>query len=199
MNKLLNYIKVTLAGGVFFFIPVVVLSILIAKAIQVLWRIVEPIAPYLPFSEYIGAGIETILTIILLLFFCFLGGLLMRTAFAKKIIQLLEENVLMHIPAYSYLKVISTDQFGEGDKNTWKPASVFIDDNEVICFVIDESENYCSIFLPSAPSPSSGSVCVREKSMVRYLPLTVKETIMMIRHFGKGAAAIMEKAKPVTA
>ena len=79
----------------------------------------------------------------------------------------------------------------------WKPASVFIDDNEVICFVIDESENYCTVYMPSAPSPSSGAVGARERSKVTYLPLTVNETFLMIRQFGKGAASQIEKLKPV--
>ena len=75
----------------------------------------------------------------------------------------------------------------------WKPAAVFIDDNEVICFVIDESEHYCTIYLPSAPAPSSGTVCVREKDKVKYLDIDMAKAMILIKQFGRGAAQEIEK------
>jgi hypothetical protein len=53
--------------------------------------------------------------------------------------------ILMSVPVLLICSVRKTEN--------WKPASIFVDDNEVLCFVIDETEDYCSIFLPSSPSP----------------------------------------------
>jgi hypothetical protein len=95
----------------------------------------------------------------------------MRTKVAKKAVQWLEDRVLVFVPGYSYIRARSTDWFGKEKTENWKPATIFVDDNEVICFVIDETEDYCSIFLPAAPTPSSGSICVREKKNVTFLPI----------------------------
>jgi hypothetical protein len=70
-----------------------------------------------------------------------------------------------------------------------------VDDNEVICFVIDETEDYCSIFLPSSPISIIRSICVREKTKVTYLPIKCAEAVSMIRQLGKGASSSIEKVK----
>ena len=197
MHKLMLFIKTTIAGGIFFLIPVVVLVFVGAKAFSILQSISKPIAAKLPFTNIAGVADDTIITVVLLLLICFLSGIFMRTKLAKRIVKWLDDRVLVYIPGYSYIQALSTDWFSKERTANWKPASIFVDDNEVICFVVDETEDYCSIFLPSAPSPSSGSICVRKKKDVTFLPITMSAAIMMIRQLGKGASAPIQKIKPV--
>jgi uncharacterized membrane protein len=192
MNKLLGFIRITLAGGILFLIPLVVMGIVIGKVFGFLKRFSTPIAKRLPYADIAGAAIATLITIVFLLILCFAAGIFMRTKYARKMIQWLENYVLVYIPGYSYIQALSTNRLSKEGTINWKPASILVDDNEVICFVIDETENYCSIFLPSAPSPSTGSICVREKKLVKFLPISMPEAIIMIRQFGKGAASKFE-------
>ena len=194
-GKLANFIKITIAGGIVFLIPVGVIIFILAKTVNFLYDLSRPITARLPFRNVAGVGVNTLMSIILLLLICFLAGIFMRTKLAKKIIQWLEDRVLVYVPGYSYIRARSTDWFSDEKTHTWKPATIFVDDNEVICFVIDESEDYCSIFLPSAPVPSSGSICVREKKNVTFLTTSVSETVAMIRQFGRGASSSIEKVK----
>ncbi len=168
-----------------------------AKTISFLYNLSKPITARLPFENVGGVGVNTLMSIILLLLICFLAGIFMRTKLAKKVIQWLEDRVLVYIPGYSYLRARSTDLFSQEKTDNWKPASIFVDDNEVICFVIDETQDYCSIFLPSAPSPSSGSIVVREKTKVTFLPINMSEAVSMIKQFGKGASEPIQKIIPV--
>jgi uncharacterized membrane protein len=135
------------------------------------------------------------LSVLLLLLICFIAGLFIKSKSAQKVKSRLEDNFLVYIPGYIYLRTVSSQLLTKESTQTWKPATILVDDNEVICFVIDETENYCSLFLPSAPTPSSGSVCVREKSIVKFLPITTAETVLLIKQFGKGGAAVFEKMK----
>jgi uncharacterized membrane protein len=192
-GKLGNFMRITIAGGILFLIPVGVIVFILAKTVNFLYDLSRPITALLPFRNVAGVGVNTLMSIILLLLICFLAGIFMRTKFAKKIIQWLEDRVLVFVPGYSYIRARSTDWFSNEKTNTWKPATIFVDDNEVICFVIDETSDYCSIFLPAAPVPSSGSICVREKKNVTFLPINVAEAVSMIRQFGKGASSSMEK------
>jgi uncharacterized membrane protein len=194
-NRLANFIRVTIAGGMLFLIPVVAIVFIMAKAINFLYIISKPITAKLPFKNVAGVGVNTLMSIILLLLICFLAGIFMKTKVAKKIVQWLEDRVLVYVPGYSYIRARSTEWFSDEKTHNWKPASIFVDDNEVICFVIDETGDYCSIFLPSAPTPSSGSICVRQKKNVTFLPVTVSEAVSMIRQFGKGASVSLEKVK----
>lgn len=195
MKQLLRFIKITIAGGILFLIPTVVVLVVITKAMRGLRTVAAPLAEKFPISKVAGIGLITVISFVLLMIVCFLAGIFTRTNFAKKLKKILEEQVLIYVPGYSYLQAMSAELFSKENKSNWRPASIFVDDNEVICFVIDESEHYCSIFLPSAPSPSSGSVCVREKSIVRYLPMSMPEAVTMIRQFGKGAASVLEKIR----
>src|SRR4030095_3824458 len=194
-GKIANFFRITIAGGILFLIPVGVIIFIMAKTISFLYDVSRPITARLPFRNVAGVGVNTLMSIILLLLICFLAGIFMRTKFAKKIIQWLEDRVLVFVPGYSYIRARSTDWFSNEKTNTWKPATIFVDDNEVICFVIDETGDYCSIFLPAAPVPSSGSICVREKKNVTFLPINVAEAVSMIRQFGKGASLSVEKVK----
>ena len=194
-TKLTNFLRITIAGGVLFLIPVCAIIFIMAKTVNFLYVLSRPITAKLPFKNVAGVGVNTLMSIILLLLACFLAGIFMRTRLAKKIVQWLEDRVLVYIPGYSYIRARSTDWFSDEKTHSWKPASIFVDDNEVICFVIDETADYCSIFLPSAPTPSSGSICVREKKNVTFLPITVSEAVSMIRQLGRGASLSVEKVK----
>ena len=197
MRNLANFIRLTIAGGILFLIPVSAIVFIMIKVISFLYSFSKPITAKLPFENVGGVGVNTLMSIILLLLISFLAGIFMRTKTKKKIIQWLENRVLVYIPGYSYIRARSSDLFGEGKTDSWKAASIFVDDNEVLCFVIDETEDYCSIFLPSAPSPTSGSVVVREKTKVTYLPINVSEAISMIKQLGKGASEPIQKIIPV--
>jgi len=193
MKKPINFVKTTIVGGILVLIPVVVTIFVLSKVFNLLQGVSAVIARRIPLSKIGGVGISTLISIILLLFICFLAGILVRTRSVQTIIGWFEDHVLVYIPGYAYLKAVSTNALTSEGTTNWKPATVFIDDNEIICFVIDESEDYCTVFMPSAPTPSSGTVGARHKSNVRYLSLTVRETILLIKQFGKGAAKEIQR------
>src|SRR5262249_27015061 len=145
-GKFTRFVRTTIAGGIVFLIPVGVIIFIMAKAIDFLYRLAKPITARLPFDHVAGVGVNTLLSIILLLLVCFLAGIFMKTKLAKKIVQWLEDHVLVFVPGYSYIRARSTDWFSEEKTSNWKPATIFVDDNEVICFVVDETEDYYSIF-----------------------------------------------------
>ena len=194
-TALIRFIKATLAGGLLFLIPVTVCIFVAIKVFKILGAVARPVANLFPKTRLAGIGLATLFTIILLVLICLVAGLFVRTSLAKKIVQKLEDNVLMYIPGYSYIKALSNDRLSSVNNENWKPATIFVDDNEVICFVIDETEHYCSVFMPAAPMPNSGSVCVRKKENVHYLQMSVRDASLLIRQFGKGGANFLEKAK----
>ena len=196
MRKSIGFFRATIAGGILFLIPVIVIAWVIGRAIGFLHDLAKPIADLIPLTRVAGVGVLTLISIILLLLICFLAGIFMRTRLAKALVKWLEERVLVYLPGYAYIHARSSEWFSDQSTSNWKPATVFIDDNEVLCFVTDETSDYCSIFVPDAPSPSSGNVSVRAKALVTLLPISVSEAVSMIRQFGKNAASLMQKVKP---
>ena len=191
--RLVTYFKSTIIGGILFLIPLVVLIFILSKIYNFFHPYSVFLAEKLPFTKIGGVSITPVFSLIFLVLVFFFAGIILRTKSMQKLTHWIEEKILVYIPGYSYIKARSENMLANDGAFQWKPATVVIDDNEVICFVIDETENYCSIFMPSAPMPSTGVVCAREKSMVRYLPTSLNKTILMIKQFGKGAAAEIEK------
>ena len=191
--RLIKYFKATIIRGILFLIPLIVLIFILSKIYSFFHPYSVFLAEKLPFTKIGGVGVIPVISILLLVFVFFFAGIFMRSGPMQKLTHWIEQYILVYIPGYAYLKARSDSVLKSEGTIPWKPATVVIDDNEVICFVIDETENYCSIFLPSAPMPSTGVICAREKSMVRYLPTSINATILMIKQFGKGAAAEIEK------
>ncbi|WP_073086348.1 DUF502 domain-containing protein [Chitinophaga jiangningensis] len=190
MNTFWRNLRRTTAAGALLLLPVFAVIFLILKIAELVKKIVMPVAHHFPI-EIPGIGKETVVTILLLLILCFLAGVFMKSKPAQQFKNWLETKILVHIPGYSYLRALSTDKLNSQDQS-WRPASVLIDGNEVICFVVDETENYYSLFFPGAPTPTSGTVSARLKGDVRLLPISVSETFMIIRQLGVGAAAVLE-------
>jgi uncharacterized membrane protein len=192
MKKFSDFAKATLSGGILFILPVIVLIIILNRFLSFLRDVVRPFAEKIPYTKVAGLGVITLLSILLLLLACLVAGLFMRTVIAQQIKKILDEQVLIFIPGYSYLQAMSATKLDVQSQQHWKPATVNIDECEVLCFVTEETEHFCSIFLPDSPLPTSGSISVKDKTQVQFLPLTVAQANTMIRRFGKGAAIAME-------
>src|SRR5688572_28070182 len=109
MKRLASFLKTTIAGGVFFLIPIIVVIALGAKGFMMLRQLSVEIAEKLPITHIAGVGVITLVTVSLLLFVCFVAGIFMRTDIAHKVKRWIEEDVLIYVPAYSYIQALSTD------------------------------------------------------------------------------------------
>lgn len=194
MNHILKSVRTTFLNGILLLVPIIICIVVLVRGIHLIRKFSDPMAHHFPI-DIGGEGKAYAVSILILFLLCLFAGSLLHTKLAQKIKRFLEEQVLIYIPGYSYLQALSGEKLEENHTFAWKPATILVDDNEVICFVVSETDRYCSLFLPSAPTPSSGSVCVREKKEVRYLPITVSETIEIIRRFGRGGAEVLEKMK----
>ncbi|MCP1625961.1 hypothetical protein [Pseudomonas nitroreducens] len=99
-----RFIKTTIAGGLLFILPLVLLFILIEKAIHLLSGPLQKVLPIFEGFSVAGATSVTLAAIVLLLIFCFLAGLLARTAVAANALQALEDKLLGNLPGYQLLK-----------------------------------------------------------------------------------------------
>src|SRR5437762_12956361 len=100
MGKLLSYVRATIAGGLLFLMPLMVIIFVISKVFGLLRVLAKPLAAALPFTQLAGVGVITLITIILLLLVCFVAGIFMNTKLAHRIVKWLEERVLVYIPGY---------------------------------------------------------------------------------------------------
>ncbi len=85
-------------GGVLFIVPFAVLLVIVGKVLQVIGGIIGPVAERIPVQSVVGFETPKILTVVVLVFVCFLAGLFARTRSAKTLVGWLESTFLSNIP-----------------------------------------------------------------------------------------------------
>jgi uncharacterized membrane protein len=117
-----------------------------------------------------------------------LAGLLARATLARRLVDALEANVLAKLPAYALLKTKTQSMLSPDDIEGMSVAVVRFDDAWQIGFEIERIEGgKVALYLPGAPDPWSGGVCVMEEDRVTPLDLPVAAAAKMVRLLGRGA------------
>lgn len=187
----MKYLRDTIAGGILFLVPIVVLAIIVGRALAMANRIVAPLAAHLSIHPVICMHIQRVLAIAVIILFCFLTGFLARTNPAQKLIRWLESKLLVNVPGYELIKRIEEDVLGIGNPE-WHPA-VFahIGDTWQIGFEIEQLDNgLVAVFFPNAPNPYSGVVRLVPSSQVTLVKLPHGAIFKSLKRLGAGSNAL---------
>lgn len=188
MNSL---IRTTVFGGVVFLIPLVFLVAIFGKALAWMHKLATPLLTHLPIENIFGAIAVHLLPVLLLILLCFLAGLLAKTSKAAGLVDSLESNVLMKFPPYALLKAKTGSILKPEEQEKLTPVMVRLDDSWQIAFEIEAMEqDKHVVFLPGAPDPWSGSVCIVDAERVKPLDTSVKTVTVLMKRLGKGAGGI---------
>src|SRR5215204_504189 len=93
--------KQILSGIIFLLLPVTIMIIIFGKAISIVRMLILPIKKILPVERVFGIGLITIISILLILFACFLAGAMVENKMVRAAIKKLEDHFLVFIPGYS--------------------------------------------------------------------------------------------------
>jgi len=193
---MLRFLKTTVFGGIVFLVPIVIFIAIIGKALQVTSKLAIPIAGWLGVDRVIGIAVAELLAIVILVLICFFAGLAAKTPRAKKFVRSLEENVLEKIPAYELLKAKTQSVLTPEETEGMRPVAARFDDSWQLAFEIERiGSGKVVIFLPGAPDPWSGSVCVVTEDRVTPLDLTVKSAVNLMKRLGKGTTEALPNLK----
>jgi len=193
---MLRFLKTTVLGGILFLVPIVIFIAVIGKALQITSKFAIPIAGLLGADKIVGVAVAELLAIALLVLICFIAGLAAKTQWAKKFVQSLEINVLEKIPVYELLKTKAQSTLSFEETEGMSPVAARFDDSWQVAFEIERIEDgKVVLFLPGAPDPWAGSVCVVTKDRVSPLDLTVTSAVNLMKRLGKGTTAALPNLK----
>jgi uncharacterized membrane protein len=194
---MLKLIRTTIVGGIIFLVPIAIFVAVIGKGLEITGGISKPLAHVLPVNMIGGLAVARVLAIVLLLLICFLAGLLARAAIARKLVEGLEANVLSRLPAYALMKTKTQSMLSPEDVEGMSPVVMRFDDAWQIAFEIERIEGgKVALFLPGAPDPWSGSICVADEDRVTPLDLPMASVVKMARRLGRGASEALRDRLP---
>ena len=187
-----GFIRTTILGGLLFLFPIVFLIAIFGKALEITNKLSSPLAGLLPIDSIGGLAVVKLLSLVILVLICFLAGLAARTVLAGKFVQSLETNVLGKIPAYTLLKSKAESVLRPETIRDMCPVLGRFDDSWQLAFEIERIQGgKVVVFLPGAPDPWSGSVCVMTEDRITPLDLTVKSAADIMKRLGKGSSGAL--------
>jgi uncharacterized membrane protein len=192
MKDLAGFLRTTVIGGIVFLVPIVIVVAILGKAFDVMRRIAEPLAEWLPISNVADVILVNLLGGLLLVLLCFLAGLLARTDRAKRIVRAIETRFLDHIPVYAFIKGMTASVAGAQKDNPLKPVFVRLDDYSQVAFEVERNDDgTVVVYLPGAPNPWSGTVCVVTPDRVTVLDTSLLAAADNVRHLGRGTNGLL--------
>lgn len=188
----MNFLKTTVLGGVVFLVPIVIFLIVLAHALQITGKLAAPLADLLPFSHIGDLAAAQLLALLLLVAISFLAGLAARTQVASRLVGWLETNVLERIPVYHLMKAKTDSVLSLEDSASLAPVLVRFDDSWQIALEVERPDDSSIIlYLPGAPDPWSGSICIVTADRVTPLDLPAKSVTKLMQRLGKGTAELL--------
>lgn len=178
--------------------PIAAFIVVIGKAMQITHKIAAPIAGLLGFDTIAGIAVTELIAIGILVLICFPAGLAAERPRVKKWVRSLGANVLGKIPAYELLKTKAESTLNFENKAEMQSVKVRFDDYWQLAFEMERIEGGdVVIFLPGAPDPWSGSVCVVSEDRVTPLDLTAKAAVNLMKRLGKGSTEALPRIAKV--
>ncbi len=198
MKGQIQVLKTTIIGGIVFLVPIVIVVAIIGKAFEIMRTVAHPLSALVPLDTVGKIAIVNLIAIALIVLVCFLAGFAARTETAARFVRALESKFLSHIPVYAFVKGMTASIAGTEDREEMTPVLVRLDDYSQIAFEIERLEGGdVAVYLPGAPNPWSGSVCIMTEDRVQPIDASMMAAVQTIRHLGKGSGELL-RHKPRT-
>lgn len=191
MKPLFQFLRTTLAGGILFLVPVVIVVIILERALAIARKLAEPLAKHIPIESVVGLRVAMLLAFGLILLFCFVTGFFARTALARMLTDWLERTVLSNLPGYEFFKSIGEDLLGATKTESRQVVFVCIGDTWQIGFQLERLDNgLLAVFIPSAPNPHSGVVHFVPSNCVTSASASSTAALKCLKRLGVGSNAL---------
>jgi uncharacterized membrane protein len=188
MKRAAEFFAKTLVGGLLVVVPIYLAVLVLLKAVQSAAGLVRPLAKLLP--DWVPA--ENLLSLLMVLGFCFLVGLGVRARTGRAVRERLEKALFERIPGYALFRSLTQRLAGQSRENVWKPALAEIEDALVPAFIIEELEDgRFTVFVPSIPTPLAGAVYILSRERVHALDVPFTQAVQTVSRWGSGAKELV--------
>ena len=184
MKKLIEYVLGRMIAGALVVAPIYLAVLLLLKGMKSLAGVLGPVAHLLP--KWLPA--DEVLSLVLVLVFCFLTGVAVRTRSGLGVWHRVERSFFERMPGYSLIRSLTQRLAGEDREAAWKPALAEVEEALVPAFIIEElADGRFTVFVPSIPTPFAGAVYILTEDRVHPLDVPFAQAIKTISRWGSGS------------
>lgn len=192
MKSLFRFLKTTVIGGIVFLVPVIIVVAIFGKALEIMKKVAEPFSALVPIDAVRDIIFVNVIAVALIVLICLLAGFAARTVTAGRLVHILESYILSHIPVYAFVKGMTTSLAGAEEGNQMTAVLARLDEYSQIAFEIERLEGgNVVVYLPGAPNPWSGSVCIMTEDRIQRIDATMISAVKSIKYFGRGSGELI--------
>lgn len=189
------FLLATFVRGVLLLAPIVVIAVLAREGYHMLHRVSQAIARLLPRERLFGILPEDLISIAVIALVFLVAGLFVGTRPGRVLSDRLEHVVLYRVPGYLLIRGAVGNFPGLAGDARPEPSLVETDEGWAVAMLVERLPNgFCTVFLPDAPTPTSGSVRIVEASRVRPLDAPMLNLLACLTRSGTGAGALAGRA-----
>lgn len=193
MKKVFQLFSTTIKGGVFFLLPLVLIIVLLEKVINLLDPLSLGVQKFLDPGERYD-NFPYLFSILTLILVCFIAGWVARFGIGKRMVGLIENNVLSLFPGYQLMKSTFETKVGVEEGKSFPVVLVPID-GQMFGFHVDTMDNGdFVVFIPGAPSAWEGNVVIFPESKVTLTDYKQDVVIKIMRQLGTKANTTLIKS-----
>lgn len=194
MKRLAEFLKTTALGGLFVILPVLLLYLLLAEAVDLIIMVATPIADLFPAGTFDDLEFPGVLALLLLLGVSFLIGLGVRSRTGRTAGLWIERVILGRLPAYTAIKRL-TKGFLEAGENGVRAAVLTNseDEREIVYLIEDHGDGEVTVLQPWAPAAFAGSIKIVSRERIKILDSNLGDVSMIMSHWGVGALDLLGK------
>ena len=189
MNKVGQFVKMTMIGGLVVILPVALIVLLLMKAMTEVQKVLQPIASLLPEAVIL----PKVMALLIVIGGCFLTGLVLNTRIGRQVYQVGERQVLERIPGYTLLRSLSQQFSGQEEEVSFSVALVEIEEALVPAFLVEEHEDGSfTVFVPSSPTPTVGALYILPWARVHPVNVPFVTAVKCLTRWGVGAGELLQ-------
>ncbi len=194
LKSIAEFTKTILIGGVLIILPIYLSVLLLAKTLKGLITLISPVTAAIPAAMQF----REVAAILVIIFICFVAGLLVRTSPGRYAKNVIERNLLERIPGYALIRGLTRRVAGEQRDDTFAVALVELEDALVPAFIVEAHDDGAyTVFVPSVPTPAAGAIYILPNERVHLVDMPFAKAAAVITKWGAGARE-MRKAMKVT-
>jgi uncharacterized membrane protein len=187
--------------GAIALLPIVAIAYIGFELFSLISGAVAPLMEHLGANPLINLILLVLLTIAVLLVFCYFCGVLIATRIGAMSFDKVEARVRKLVPGYEIVARLARGMVG--DKGCYTPALVTLGapGTAVLGFLMEEDDGnpYLTVFVPSAPVITIGSIHVVERSRVQRLEGTAPDAANCLTQWGLGLQKFRGTVEPIKA
>jgi len=198
MKQLKRFLLTTLIGGFVVLLPLALFYFLLKLVLGLVVNILNPLSAIIEarLNLDVPSMLIDVMSFVIVIAFCFIVGLFIRTKIGKDFFDVIERNYLYRLPLYGTIKE-TVQQFTGVKKMPFTDVvlvDVFSNGVRMLGFVTDEHDtgNF-TVFVPTGPNPTNGFIFHVPKENVEHLSDTHTDDAMRtIIGVGVGSAKVFK-------